>query len=190
MDLRPKLADDFIEVILKDISLRRGFRQAWDSFDPDIQEEIKAGWKKAILKKFVSHSLSLSSGNWSGSNDQAMCLAFIEKYPRIQGLLDLAKAEANRLFNNPTFRLELNNDPETGHITSEGQSLSLKIQTHLDFDGPSGDYDETSAFWQADDAWLEWMCSDESPYYKLGRELGHTSDLFSVNLESKANGED
>ena len=36
------------DAILADVTDRRGWRQAWNSFDDDIQDEIKATWLETI----------------------------------------------------------------------------------------------------------------------------------------------
>lgn len=37
-----------VKAILADVTDRRGWRQEWDMFDEDIQEEIKATWKEIL----------------------------------------------------------------------------------------------------------------------------------------------
>jgi hypothetical protein len=37
-----------VDAILADVTDRRGWRQAWDTFDDDIQEEIKEKWKSIL----------------------------------------------------------------------------------------------------------------------------------------------
>jgi hypothetical protein len=38
------LAEEIRDAILDDVTDRRGWRQAWDEFDDDIQQEIKDIW--------------------------------------------------------------------------------------------------------------------------------------------------
>lgn len=40
--------DKAVKAILADVTDRRGWRQAWDMFDDDIQEEIKVRWKEIL----------------------------------------------------------------------------------------------------------------------------------------------
>lgn len=40
--------NEAVKRILADVTDRRGWRQEWDMFDEDIQEEIKASWKKIL----------------------------------------------------------------------------------------------------------------------------------------------
>lgn len=40
--------DKAVAAILADVTDRRGWRQAWDMFDDDIQEEIKVRWKEIL----------------------------------------------------------------------------------------------------------------------------------------------
>lgn len=40
--------DEAVKRILADVTDRRGWRQAWDMFDEDIQEEIKVEWKRIL----------------------------------------------------------------------------------------------------------------------------------------------
>ena len=37
-----------VQEILADVTDRRGWRQAWDTFDEDIKEEIQAVWKEIL----------------------------------------------------------------------------------------------------------------------------------------------
>jgi hypothetical protein len=46
-----KVAHDIREALLDDITDRRGWRQEWNGFDDDIQEEIKATFDDIILSK-------------------------------------------------------------------------------------------------------------------------------------------
>lgn len=37
-----------VKRILADVTDRRGWRQAWDTFDEDIQDEIRETWKRIL----------------------------------------------------------------------------------------------------------------------------------------------
>lgn len=41
---RTTLAEEIRDAILDDVTDRRGWRQEWDEFDDDVQEEIKDVW--------------------------------------------------------------------------------------------------------------------------------------------------
>ena len=45
------LSERIRDKILDDVTDRRGWRQEWDQFDEDIQNEIKATWLKKIEKE-------------------------------------------------------------------------------------------------------------------------------------------
>ena len=36
------------DAILRDVTDRRGWRQEWDGFDDDVQEDIRADWLRLI----------------------------------------------------------------------------------------------------------------------------------------------
>lgn len=38
-------AKKIVDLILEDMTDRRGFRQAWDEVDEDIRDEIKSEWR-------------------------------------------------------------------------------------------------------------------------------------------------
>jgi actin-like ATPase involved in cell morphogenesis len=50
-----KASADICRAILSDVTDRRGWRQAWDSFDEDIQREIKNEHTAIILKILKKH---------------------------------------------------------------------------------------------------------------------------------------
>ena len=42
------LADKIADVILADVTDRRGWRQEWDNFDREVQSDIKRAWREKI----------------------------------------------------------------------------------------------------------------------------------------------
>jgi len=54
-------SDKIVELLLMDIKDRRGLRQAYENFDPEIQKEIQTTWNKEI-----SEILDLEHGNKAG----------------------------------------------------------------------------------------------------------------------------
>ena len=48
---KEELAASIAEAIKLDVTDRRGWRQEWDMFDSDIQEEIITTWQRLILDK-------------------------------------------------------------------------------------------------------------------------------------------
>jgi hypothetical protein len=43
-------AGKIVEIILEDITDRKGLRQAWEGIDEDIQQEIIAAWREAAFE--------------------------------------------------------------------------------------------------------------------------------------------
>jgi hypothetical protein len=44
------LAEDIVDVILADLTDRRGLRQEWSNIDRGVQDEIRATWAALIQK--------------------------------------------------------------------------------------------------------------------------------------------
>lgn len=42
---RRNMASRIVELIVEDLTDRKGLRQAWEGIDEDITEEIKAAWR-------------------------------------------------------------------------------------------------------------------------------------------------
>ena len=80
MDLRPKLADDFITAILEDLAPHL-------DLEPEEQTFMRERWKKLILDRFVGHSIPFTDGNWVSTDDDEVAEAFIAKYPHIRALV-------------------------------------------------------------------------------------------------------
>jgi hypothetical protein len=179
MNLRPKLAADFVDAIMDDLRGRSGCLYGVDSA---TQAEMKASWEALILERFKSHDLVLDKVGDEYGPEEAK--AFLAKYPGLRKLVYLAEGEARKRFEGVTFSLELDSEYDSCHTCQEGQYLTLNIQTQLYFDGDDGEL-EGSEYDLADDAWLDWLCSDDSPWRKVGKELGDVSDLLRTNIRSK-----
>ena len=50
-DMNIDTATRIMKALIADITDRRGWRQAWDTFDDDVQEEIKATFINIIMKE-------------------------------------------------------------------------------------------------------------------------------------------
>lgn len=48
------MAADIVSDILHDVTDRRGWRQAWDTFDPDIQRRIIAEWLHLVRERLTT----------------------------------------------------------------------------------------------------------------------------------------
>ena len=158
MDLRPKLAREFVRAIKDDLVKRH--RRAYDS---DVER-----WVKLIMERFISHDIPFPDGEHYGTRDKVAISAFLAKYPDIEKLISLTSSEAMRRWPQATFTLELNSDPESGHVCHEGQSLTLEINIGED------------EYRKAHEEWLEWCCGDDSPYQKIKQKIGDVATLFNA----------
>lgn len=175
MDLRPKLADDFLDALIGDaredplVS-----RLAWGSILPEEEAKLRERWKGLILERFRNHTIRHEhDANVDG------VVAFLEKYPQLQGLIDQAQDEARRRFPGVTFRLDLDNWYDQCHTCKEGQYLSLHIGTQLTQTTHTGN--DNSPFDVADDAWREW----ETTWQDQHEKLEDVSDLLVTHLRWK-----
>jgi hypothetical protein len=155
------------------------------------REDVIEEWVKLMVPLWTSHSIPVPQG-YVCTDDDDVAAQFIAKYPQLQALIDLCKAEALRRWPGATFQYEVHSDPEGCHCCSEGQHLTLEIQTGLDFYGPDGSYPEGSPYSAASDAWQDWQygefCDDagtRSPYLLLVERLGEVAYLFRADLQSK-----
>lgn len=200
LDRRPLLARKFAEAIY-DNMIARGL-----SDDPEVRDPIIEEWVALILEDFTSDSIPFPrDGGWVSCYDQATAQKFIDKYPDLQRLIDLCKAEALRRWPEATFRLEIMSDPEGCHICCEGQHLTLEIQTDLDFYGPNGEeYPINSPYHAANKEWDRWEHGwyddedgdgeppegwDRTPYRLLEAEIGDVARLFRVDVKWKQESE-
>ena len=153
MDLRPKLADDFLDAIFAD--------PYWDAVPPTEQEALRADWKVQILDQFISHSVPCKEGCWVSCPHDEPIQAFLAKYPVHEDAIAFVIEAAKRRWPEAEFSLELYSDPEAGHVVYEGQHLVFAIQTGLDFYGPDKSYPENSPYDAASQEWDNWLVSDE-----------------------------
>jgi hypothetical protein len=49
--MKKTVCERICDAILKDATDRRGWRQAWDDFDDDTQDEIKSTWLNLIRRE-------------------------------------------------------------------------------------------------------------------------------------------
>ena len=176
MNLRPMLAADFADAILKDLRGRRG---VLDGIDNDIQVEMRSDWETLILDRFKSYSIE-----YQDNTDPEALKAFLAKYPQLQRLIDLARGEATRRFDPVSLTLEMGNEYESCHTCGEGQYLILRIQTELEFYGDDGEL-EGSEYDRANDAWVDWLCDGGTPWRHLAEELGEVAGLLRTNIQWK-----
>jgi hypothetical protein len=162
MDLRPKLAREFAEAIY-DNMIVRGL-----SDDPEVREPILNEWVGLIMERFVSHDIPFPDEDRVATDDTATIEAYLVKYPGVRRLYDLAREEALRRWPTAELQTSLFSDPESGHVTCEGQTLTLEIGISR-ADYPDGH-----------DDWLSFLCDDESPYQKLVQEVGDAHFLFNA----------
>lgn len=114
MELRPKLVDDFIDVILTDL----GF-----TVDPDT----RARWKEKMLAKFVSHSIPLDPPLSYGTHAKAVVDAFLAKYPETEAAVEYVRFAARHVWPQAEILLSVNSDPESCHVCHEGQCLHIEV---------------------------------------------------------------
>lgn len=171
MDLRPKLTEDFLDVIFEDLD------QLFADFDED--HSLREKWRAAILERFIARSLPVQSVS---NEDQRLAEQFIAKYPAIQPLIDLCKAEALRRWPQTVFTFALHSSPEDCHICHEGQHLILRINPGLAFYDEEGGYGYFSPHRQANNEWGDWVCSEDGPYRQLEDAEGFSWDLFTTDL--------
>ena len=183
LDLRPKLAREFAEAIMDDVG-REGLPRG--PLGPKLRQEILSRWVDLILDRFISHDIPFPGNEWVSTHDQPTCEKFLDKYPDLRRLDALCREEALRRWPEATFSYRLHSDPESGHVTCEGQSIRLEIQTGLDFYGPDGEkYPENSPYSEADAVFMDWLCDDDSPYQKICGEIGDMHFLFATGLQWK-----
>lgn len=191
MDLRPTRCREMAEAIY-DNMIARGL-----SDDPEVREPIIEEWVALMTPLWTAHSLPFPDGEWVCSHNEDVAEAFLAKYPQIQPLIDVVKAEALRRWPEATFQYEVMSDPEGCHQCREGQSLTLEIQTGLDFYGPNGEeYPKNSPYTAAQDDFDNWAhgWDDEAddgngacvgPYQELRESLGDVAYLFCYDLKWK-----
>lgn len=160
MDLRPKLAEDFLDALLADLPTNaEAMRVCWGSASPEERERLRERWKQMILDRFVSHTIYCEEKHCHvACEHEGPIQAFIEKYPGHKPLIDFVKQEALKRWPAATFRLDLFTDPEGGHITWEPQHLTMVISTHVPYteaddifdfegDGPRTPYGDALHEW-------------------------------------------
>jgi hypothetical protein len=152
------------------------------SDDAEVMNPIIDEWVELMVPLWKSHSID--SGGYVACPDEGAAHEFVAKYPRLQELIDLCKAEALTRWPQATFSLELHSDPEGCHKCCEGQHITLYIHTDLDFDGPDKELGG-SPYDRAADEWLAWVCDDGSPHHALTRDIGEVAYLFSSSLKWK-----
>lgn len=180
MDRRPQLSEQFALLayqVFEAHDLIDG-----DSVDQGRFQEAIAVARDTIFNHFTSDSIEFPDGRWVSTDDSQAAQAFLAKYPQLQEFVDLARTEANKRFDNPGFVLEVHSDPEGCHVCREGQHLVLCIQTNLAFYNEDGEM-ENSPYDLADEAWMDWLVSEESPWYKLIQESPEVSHLIRTDLQ-------
>lgn len=187
MDLRPARCREMAEAVYDDLTAR--------GVPVGDKEDTIEEWAGLMVPLWTSHSIP--HDGYVCSSDQEAAARFITKYPQLQALIDLCKAEALRRWPEATFSYNLHSDPEDCHCCREGQHLTLTIQTNLDFYGPGESYPEGSPYSEAQDAWSEWefgeTCDDAgtpSPYLLLVDSLGEVAYLFRAELQAKHENEE
>lgn len=188
LDLRPKLAREFAEAILDD-ALQGGLPRG--SVGRPLREEILTRWVALIMERFESHDIPFPGDEWVSCHDQPTCEKFLDKYPALRRLDALCREEALRRWPGATFAYRLHSDPESGHITCEGQSIRLEIQTDLEFYDDEGKHgrESESPYWKADREWMNWMCG-EGPYQEIRQEIGDVAYLFGTDIQWKQDPEE
>ncbi len=126
MDLRPKIAAEIVDALLKD--------QGWNGQPNTNGAEIRQRWIEIALSKIVHHSIDtnivsfdnnvLIGGAVSGAD---FAEAFLRKYPELRPILADCQAKVREIWPDAEQVLDIVNDPEGCHTCREGQSLHLEV---------------------------------------------------------------
>ena len=168
MDRRPKIAREIAQDIAAYLREHFGLFVSNDNIEQ---------WVPMITSRMVPHSIEFPKGEHVSTDDPGVVQQFRDKYPALERLIALSQAEALKRWPEATFTFEVFSDPESSHICSEGQHLTMKIMTKLPFSTEDG-----SPYWSAREAWMDFICG-EGPYDTLERELGEVARLFRTEVE-------
>lgn len=121
MDLRPKLADEFITAILADIR-DHGFAD---------ETVLRERWRPLIVERFVSQSVPLPPGHYVSTYDRDVVDAFLGKYPETESVVEYVRFALREIWPDVRILLSVFSNPESCHTCWEGQHLNVEYYSKI-----------------------------------------------------------
>lgn len=121
MDLRPTLADTFVDALLKDI-------EAHGCVD---NSELRARWRTLIVERFVSHSIDLPGHEHVSTHQEGPICQFLAKYPDLEAVIEYVRFALREIWPDVRILLSLKSDPEDCHTCREGQGLHIEFYSKI-----------------------------------------------------------